>query len=490
MNIVVLNGSPKGPDSVTMQYIYYFQKRYSSHDFVIINAAQQLALYEKQETAFNAVMEKVEKADFILWAFPLYFLLVNSQYMRFIELIFERKRTHCFVDTYAASLSTSIHFFDHTAHNYIHSMCDDLGMNFVGELPAHMQDLMKPAIRSSIDSVFANWLKIIESRVPTTPTYAPINAPPQTEYHPQLCPEPVVNTGKRVSIIADVSEKSSNIGRMVEQMHAYFPEAQLVNLRELCFGPCRGCMKCGFDNHCAYEGKDDFNEMYRTCVLPADIIIFAGTLQRRYFSSEWQKYLERSFVKTHQTVLKNKQVCFLVSGPLSQNQNAQEVIKGYTETMQGNLVTIISDDSPAILSSSDSAIIDKQIEHTAYALSSFAEKRVFAPISFLGVAGLKIFRDEIYQGLRFVFQADHAYYKQHKLYDFPQKKVFLWLGVTAMVLMSKLPFLREKIRRKLKTVMLQPYKNIIHQAVSAIPAPAVPSSSKAVPIAASKAGID
>jgi hypothetical protein len=65
-------------------------------------------------------------------AFPLYFLLVPSNYKRFIELIWERGAEAAFKGKYAASLSTSIHFYDHIVHNYINAISEDLDMKFAG----------------------------------------------------------------------------------------------------------------------------------------------------------------------------------------------------------------------------------------------------------------------------------------------------------------------------------------------------------------------
>ena len=42
------------------------------------------------------------------------------------------------------------------------------------------------------------------------------------------------------------------------------------------------------------------------------------------------------------------------------------------------------------------------------------------PRTFLGVAGMKIFRDDIWSELRVVFRADHRAYKSLGYYDFPQ----------------------------------------------------------------------
>ena len=65
---------------------------------------------------------------------------------------------------------------------------------------------------------------------------------------------------------------------------------------------------------------------------------------------------------------------------------------------------------------------------TDHSIDSLAAKIVYAadhhyvqPASFLGVGGMKIFRDLIWlmQGM---MRADHKFYKSHGQYDFPQKE--------------------------------------------------------------------
>lgn len=122
MKIAVLNGSPKGNLSVTLQYVHFIQKKFPQHEMRIFNVAQQIRAIEKEEKTFQEIMEEIKSSDGVLWAFPLYYLLVSSQYKRFIELIWEKKAEGVFKNKYAAVLSTSIHFFDHTAHNYINAI--------------------------------------------------------------------------------------------------------------------------------------------------------------------------------------------------------------------------------------------------------------------------------------------------------------------------------------------------------------------------------
>jgi len=458
MKIIVLGGSPKGADSVTLQYVKYWEKCFPEHEYEYIYAAQRVALFEKQPSAFEAVMEKAAGADLVIWAFPLYFLLVHSSYMRFIEMIFDRSQEGVFRGKYTAAISTSIHFFDHTAHNYIHAVCDDLGMKYIQGVPAHMHDLMDKEMQPGLQAVFQRWLETVKSKTGTLPAYAPVRKNGYGEYRPSgPAPEPL-DTGKLVTIVADLPDGDSPVGRMVGRLRQSFPKSDLISLRDIRMGPCNGCLKCGFDNSCVYEGKDDLIEQHRGKVLTADIVVFAGAMNGRYLSSTWQRYLERSFNRTHQPTLAGKQIAFLISGPLSQNQNTREVLQGYTETMGGSLVSIISDET------SDSSVIDSAIDAAAIVLKRYSEAGIRQPVSFLGTAGMKIFRDEIFGGLRFVFQSDHRYYKKHGIYDFPHKKRAVRLLMSLLIPVSKIPFLRKKISGRMKRMMVLPYKKVLAHA--------------------------
>ncbi len=82
----------------------------------------------------------MRKSDGVIWAFPLYVFLVCSQYKRFIEMITEKGAQDAFAGKYVTVLSTSVHFFDNTAHNYMHGICDDLDMKYVEPFSADMDD--------------------------------------------------------------------------------------------------------------------------------------------------------------------------------------------------------------------------------------------------------------------------------------------------------------------------------------------------------------
>ena len=93
------------------------------------------------------------------------------------------------------------------------------------------------------------------------------------------------------------------------------------------------------------------------------------------------------------------------------------------------------------------------------------EQKLTRPANFYGVGGMKIFRDLIYvmQGL---MKADHKFYKEHGIYDFPQKqKKRIWQMRLVGALMA-VPSVQKKARGKMTEAMIGPYRKVVEQAGS------------------------
>ena len=91
------------------------------------------------------------------------------------------------------------------------------------------------------------------------------------------------------------------------------------------------------------------------------------------------------------------------------------------------------------------------------------EKGLVRPANFYGVGGMKIFRDLIYvmQGL---MKADHKFYKQHGIYDFPQKqKKRIWQMRLVGALMA-VPSIQKKAKGKMTEAIIGPYQKVVAQA--------------------------
>ena len=81
MNILVLNGSPKGKYSITLQTLLYLQARHPEHSFEILNVGQNIKQLEKD---FSPALQALEKADILLFSYPVYTFIVPCQLHRFV----------------------------------------------------------------------------------------------------------------------------------------------------------------------------------------------------------------------------------------------------------------------------------------------------------------------------------------------------------------------------------------------------------------------
>ena len=137
MNILVVNGSPSGDDSITLQTMLYLQRLHPDHSYAQLNVGRRVRALERD---FSEARSALEAADLIVFCYPVYTFLVPAQLHRFVELVKEHG-----VDVagrYATQVTTSKHFYDTTAHEFIRENCADLGLRYVCGLSADMEDLL------------------------------------------------------------------------------------------------------------------------------------------------------------------------------------------------------------------------------------------------------------------------------------------------------------------------------------------------------------
>jgi multimeric flavodoxin WrbA len=412
---------------------------------------------EKDQSSFQKIIDEVESADGVLWAFPLYFLLVHSHYKRFIELISERGAESAFKNKYTAALSTSVHFYDHTAHNYINAICDDLNMKYVGAFSADMYDLLKEKEREKLILFAKHFFEAIENNFQTSKKFEPVKQSEFTYVNGEIEGKVDVD-GKKVIILTDATEDQTNLNRMIERFSGAFSRStELINLRDVDIkGGCRGCIQCGYDNTCFYENKDEYIEFVNTKIKPANILVFAGAVKDRYLSSKWKIFFDRSFFNTHIPIFIGKQIGFVISGPLSQIPNLRQVLEAYSQVQQMNIVDFVTDESE------NSTALDALLHGLAGRLVQFAQEEYSNPATFLGVGGRKVLRDEVYGRLRFPFQSDHQFYRKHGLYDYPQKEYKTRINNLFYKFLLKIPSMRKEIyNKRIIPEMVKPLQKIV-----------------------------
>ncbi len=105
----------------------------------------------------------------------------------------------------------------------------------------------------------------------------------------------------------------------------------------------------------------------------------------------------------------------------------------------------------------DSEAITARIVEMASAVDRWSEEPWIRPATFLGVGGRKIFRDLMY-ALRGIARADHKYYRQEGLYDFPYKDLRRTLFNVATTATMEVPLSRRWVLRRMGQLKLAQFR--------------------------------
>ena len=442
MNILVINGSPKGANSITLQTVLYLQKLHSEHTFTILHAGQKIKALEKD---FSAALAAVKEADLLLFSYPVYTFIAPSQLHRFIELL--KASGISLEGKYATQLSTSKHFYDVTAHRYIQDNCQDLGLKYIRGLSADMDDLLKEKGQKEARDFLSFVCWSVEND-----RYEPFPAPLGTPAHKSVTVPAEGCEEKRgdVVIITDCEENDTQLSAMIDRFRAVFPrKTRVVNLREYPFrGGCLGCFHCAADGKCIYT--DGFDAFLRDKLQTADSIVYAFSIKDHSMGALFKLYDDRQFCNGHRTVTMGMPMGYLISGDYSKEFNLQMIVEGRAQVGSNFLAGVATDEIDP-----DTAI-DRMAQTLAYAL----DNRYVPPQNFYGIGGMKIFRDLIWlmQGM---MKADHKFYKAHGQYDFPQKKKGMMLAMYLVGALNSSPKLKAKMGGKMTEGMLMPYRKLL-----------------------------
>ena len=447
MEILVLNGSPAGEDSITLQTALYLEILFPEHHFSYLHPGR---LIRKMEKDFSACESALKKAELILFCYPVYTFLAPSQLHRFIELVKEKN-----IDVsgkFAAQITTSKHFYDITAHRFIRDNCDDLKLHYLGGLSADMEDLLKKKGQKEAEDFFRYILWQKENG---------LFEPAFFREEGEDCLMSVTPAGKtaetdscRVAVVTDLScaeERRRQLGAMISRfVNVCGMKTDIIDLGEFPFaGGCLGCFNCASDGTCIY--KDGFQEMLRERIQTADAIVYAYVIKDHSMGSRFKMYDDRQFCNGHRTVTMGMPQGYLVSGMLDREDNLLTLMRARAQ-VGGNFLAMIA---------SDEHDPDGEIDRLAAVLKYALNRSYVQPADFYGVGGMKIFRDLIYQ-MQGLMKEDHRFYKKHGIYDdFPQKKKGMILGMYAVGAMMNNPKLKAKMNGKMTEGMIMPYKAVL-----------------------------
>ena len=442
MKILIVNGSPRGDYSVTLQTCKYLEILNPEQEFKFINAGLTI---KKLQRDFSEAEDMLRWAELIVFSYPIYTFIAPSQLHYFINLM--KKTDIDFSGKYVTQITTSKHFYDITAHKYVEANCADMKMKIIKGLSADMDDLTTEKGQKEAEEFFKLVLWSCENDY-----YEPVIAPVKAKKPVKITPAPVnvAKAGGEVVIVTDATDEDTQLKAMINRFrHSLAMNSKVVNISEYPIkGGCLGCFKCAVSGKCIY--KDRFDDFLRNEIQSSSAIVYAFTIRDHSMGPRFKMYDDRQFCNGHRTVTMGSPVGYLVSGEYSKESNLQMILEGRSE-VGGNFLCGVA---------TDEINPDAEIDRLARTLTWAVQNKYTRPANFYGVGGMKIFRDLIYimQGM---MKADHKFYKAHGQYDFPQKqwpKMLAMYGVGAMLGSKKI---KAKMGNKMTEGMLMPYKKVL-----------------------------
>ena len=515
MRILILNGSPSGENSITLQTMHYIQKFYPKQEYHELHVGQKIRMFE---TDFSKAREELEAADLIVFCYPVYTFLAPAQLHRFVELMKESGID--FHGKFATQVTTSKHFYDITAHEFIRENALDMGFRVIKGLSADMEDLLHPKGQKEALAFFRHVLWSVKQghgEVRQGSNGIPIEGSRHAQEVLLVCeaaetkkdvgqdpardPE-LEGTGeiqgaeeqraeveqnvslenekanrredKKIVVVADITEGNEVLPAMIREFQEASPyPVSVVNLREFPFaGGCLGCFHCAADGRCIY--KDQFDQFLREKIQTADACVYAFTIKDHSMGQRFKTFDDRQFCNGHRTVTMGKPVGYLIDGDYEKEPNLRTVIEARAQVGGNYLAGVVawncamstekaSEGDDMVRESELSDSVTRDMKALAEELAYCMRHHYNQPADFYGVGGMKIFRDLIYQ-MQGMMREDHRFYKEHGFYDFPQKRMGTILGMYLVGAMINNPKLRSKIGGNMTKGMLMPYKAVIDKA--------------------------
>lgn len=447
MNVLILNGAPTGDNSITLQTMLFLQKYFPEQSYEQLNVGLKIKAVERD---FSSARMMLEKADLLVFSYPVYTFLVPSQLHRFIELMKEQGVS--LEGKFATQISTSKHFYDTTAHEFIRQNCLDLRLKYVHGLSADMEDLLKKKGQKEALDFFRHVIWSVENDV-----FETAFASSQERKNNRIASIPETEAkhlqSGSIALVTDLEEDNEALKAMIERFVRVSPyPCRIVNLHDFPFaGGCLGCFHCAADGTCIY--KDGFDKLLRDNIQEAGATVYAFTIRDHSMGSRFKMFDDRQFCNGHRTVTMGKPVGYLIDGELSREPNLIQLMEARSQ-VGGNYLTRMA---------TDEKDPDREIDCLAAEIGYAIRNDYQQPANFYGVGGMKIFRDLIYT-MQGMMREDHRFYKKHGFYDFPQKRMGMVLGMYLVGTMMNNEKLSKKIGGNMTKGMLMPYKAVIRKA--------------------------
>lgn len=445
MKVFVINGSPKGDNSVTLQSVKYLKKCFTDDEFGVYGVAKKLYSLKKGD-GIEELKKEIEKSDIILVSYPVYTFLAPSQLHAFFEAMEDNGIDFC--GKYVTQFTTSKRFFDVTAHSAVKNAVAALKGRFIDGLSADMEDLLKKNGREEL----TEWWKYVGFCVENgiCADFDSEEIPQSTKKYVSVKEQTEKSEDKRILVLSERGNDS--LDAMVKDFCAVTPYVtDVMYVEDLGMkNGCLGCLKCTLFNHCAI--KDGFEEKLNGTINRYDAIVTAFGVRLHTVGSEIKKFYDRQFVNGHRPVTADSPCGYIISGNIEKESALKQYLEAKSAVGGNPLCGIVCD------ADKDT---EKEIENLSRKLCYALENGLKANTNFYGKGGTVIFRDMIFV-MRGLMKEDYAYFKSHGFFDgMPHKQKGKIIGIKLLGLAARNKKINEKMPDMMTKGMLKMYEKYI-----------------------------
>lgn len=149
-NMVIVNAYPKGDDSLTPQCARYLLTHEPNVEWSVVHVGEKLTSMGCDTEWFDEACTAIERCDAIIGAAPVSIMLVPCQLVRLFDFVGKAGKSAMSTGTYATSVMSCFHYFDHLAQDWLQGTCEDLGMPFFEGFNVDTKDLVNAEFRPSM----------------------------------------------------------------------------------------------------------------------------------------------------------------------------------------------------------------------------------------------------------------------------------------------------------------------------------------------------
>jgi len=363
----------------------------------VVHASEALTVIAYEQSWLGSVIADIEWCDAIIWNTPVYRMLVPWQLIRFLTLVREAGGTGAFEGKYATSMMTCFQYHDRLAEDWLRGTSEDLGMCFVEGRTADNTDMLGEEHRASMRFFMHEFVRACREHLTVERKFMPLSSTGSPEFTPGRLGVADSRAGEgggagtpRTVLLTDEYGKDRNLSRMIDVFIDPYPHpVEVVDINEFPYeSGCHGCLRCEFVGDC--DRTDGFQDFYQNLVETCDVLVFGMNIEGRYLTPVWKLFLDRTFSNGHRTSMMGKHTAYLIAGPLRSLPGVRQFLEGKDNVGRENSMCTIGDEYE------DSAMLEDLLGDSAGRLARATAAKYQKSVEFLGLGGLKIFRDLIY----------------------------------------------------------------------------------------------